>query len=96
MTNGFYLFMNGKDIFVASERKNVTDAATLEILNRYQNYINDFSNIDEDAVKWVKSRIRKATCELITTANGFKYHEIKAMDGIICAPLNDGTTIIIL
>lgn len=96
MTNGFYLFMNGKDVFVASERKNVTDAATLEILNRYQNHINKFSCIDDNTIKWAKNRMQKATCELVTTENGFKYHKIETAYGTTCAPLNDDTTIIIL
>ena len=38
----------------------------------------------------------KAEYELVTTANGFKYHKVVTKDGITCTPVNDESTIIIL
>ena len=96
IVNGFNVFTGKEDIFVASERKNITDGAAIEFLNRYQNFKNRFTNIDESVIKWTKDRMLKATYELVTTANGYKYHKIESTGATTCIPLDDKSAVIIL
>lgn len=96
MINGFNVFTGRKDIFVELDSNRRDDKTAIEFLNRYQNHVNNFACIDKAVVDWTKKNMVKAEYELITTANGFKYHKVVTKDGITCTPVNDESTIIIL
>lgn len=96
MINGFNVFTGRKDIFVALDSNRRDDRTAISFLNRYQNYVNNFSEINQTVIDWTKKHMVKAEYELVTTANGFKYHKVVTKDGITCTPVNDTSTIIVL
>ena len=96
MISGFSVFTGRKDIFVELDSNRRDDRTVIEFLNRYQNHINNFACIDKTVIDWTKKHMVKASYELITTANGFKYHKVVTKDGITCTPVNDESAIIIL
>ena len=96
MINGFNVFTGRKDIFVALDSNRRDDRTAMEFLNRFQNHENNFSEINQTVIDWTKKHMVKASYELVTTANGFKYHKVVTKDGITCTPVNDTSTIIVL
>ena len=96
MINGFNVFTGRKDIFVALDSNRRDDKTAIEFLNRYQNAVNNFACIDKTVIDWTKKHMEKASYELVTTANGFKYHKVVTKDGITCTPVGDTSTIIVL
>lgn len=67
---GFYLRVWGKDCFMESDKKNRTDAVTLEFLNKIQNHENRFCNIDANTVQYFKARMQPAALEVKTIERG--------------------------
>ena len=96
MINGFNVFTGRKDIFVALDSNRRDDRTAMEFLNRFQNHENNFSCIDKNVIDWTKKHMVKASYELVTTANGFKYHKVVTKDGVTCTPVGDTSTIIVL
>lgn len=96
MINGFNVFAGRKDIFVALDSNRRDDKTAMEFLNRCQNHVNNFAEINKDVIDWTKKNMVKAQYELVTTANGFKYHKVVTKDGITCTPVGDTSTIIVL
>ena len=93
---GHTCYCNNTDVFVESDTRKVTDALVVKILNAYQNKINSFFNIDKAVIEYFKPRIKYASYDLKTTDNGFKYHHIETKDGVVNAPIDDKTVLIIL
>lgn len=94
--HGFNVFTGKEDVFVKSERKNITDGTVVEFLNRYQCSKNNFTEINDCVIKWAKARMMKATYELVTTESGYKYHKIEYAGGMTCIPIDDKSAVIIL
>lgn len=93
---GHTFYFNNTDVFVESDTRKVTDALVVKILNAYQNKINSFFNVDKAVIEYFKPRIKYASYDLKTTDNGFKYHHIETKDGVVNAPIDDKTVLIIL
>lgn len=93
---GHTFFYNNTDVFVESDTRKVTDALVVNILNRYQNAINDFWEINKAVIEYFKPRIKYATYELRETETGFQYHHIETKNGTVNAPVDDKTVLIIL
>lgn len=96
IVHGFTVCTGKEDIFVKSDRKNITDSAVIDFINRYQNFKNRFACVDEAVIKWTKWRMTKATYELVTTDTGFKYHKIACAGCETCIPVDDKSAVIIL
>lgn len=95
MKNGFYIFFRGVDYFYSTEKKNKTDALTLDFLNKIQNHLNVFGNINAETIAYYKTAIQRATCEIRTMKNGRKYYEISGENFGGCGSfVNDGQTVI--
>lgn len=88
MKYGFYCRMYGKDCFMETEKKNRTDNLALDFINKVQNKLNDFSNVDEHAINIVKNNMRTATMEVKTLKNGLSYIDISGENfgGYGCDP----------
>lgn len=88
MKYGFYCRMYGKDCFMETEKKNRTDSLALDFINKVQNKLNDFSNVDEHAINIVKNNMRTATMEVKTLKNGLSYIDISGENfgGYGCDP----------
>ena len=88
MKHGFYCRMYGKDCFMETEKKNRTDSLALDFINKVQNKLNDFSNVDEHAINVVKNNMRTATMEVKTLKNGLSYIDINGENfgGYGCEP----------
>jgi len=67
---GFYLRAYGFDCFMESDKKNVTNDLAMNFLNKIQNKLNRFYNIDDVTIKQAKQAMRRATMELKTIQNG--------------------------
>lgn len=76
MKNGFYIYFRGVDYFYATEKKNKTDALAIDFLNKIQNHLNRFGNINAQTVAYYKKAMQRATCEIRTLQSGRKYYEI--------------------
>lgn len=95
MKNGFYLFFRGVDYFLVTDKKNRTDALTIEFLNKIQNHLNAFYNIDCKTVERYKKAIKPANCEIRTLSNGRQYYEISGENFGGCGSfVDDGKTVI--
>lgn len=70
MKKGFYIRAYGKDCFIESTAKNRTSALALEFINKIQNRMNRFSNIDNATVEYVRHTMQPATMEVKTIQNG--------------------------
>lgn len=88
MKYGFYCRMYGKDCFMETEKKNRTDSLALDFINKVQNKLNDFSNVDEHAINIVKNNMKTATMEVKTLKNGLSYIDISGENfgGYGCDP----------
>lgn len=73
---GFYLRAYGFDCFMESDKKNVTSDLAMNFLNKIQNRLNRFYNIDDATIKQAKQAICRATMELKTLTNGLQYIDI--------------------
>ena len=93
---GHTFFFNNTDIFVESDTRKITDALVVKIINKYQNATGLFFNIDSGVINYFKPRIQYATYDLRTTENNFKYHHIETKNGVVNAPIDDKSVIIIL
>lgn len=93
---GHTFFFNNTDVFVESDTRKITDALVVKILNTYQNKTNSFFNIDSDVINYFKPRIQYATYDLRETENKVIYHRIETKYGVVSAPVNDKSIIIIL
>lgn len=71
-----------------TEKKNRTDSLALDFINKVQNKLNDFSNVDEHAINIVKNNMRTATMEVKTLKNGLSYIDISGENfgGYGCDP----------
>lgn len=76
MKKGFYIHAYGKDCFLESNAKNRTNAIALDFINKIQNKINRFSNIDENTIDYVKKAMRPAIMQIKTLSNGLQYIDI--------------------
>lgn len=65
---GFTFYKSGRDIFVVTERKRVTDGLVSEILALLQ--------LPETEHSIIKHRLMKAKCEVRTLSSGRRYYEI--------------------
>ena len=78
--HGFYCRMYGKDCFIETEQTKRTDKLAINFINKVQNKINKYYNINADDVEHVKNTMRPATFEIKTIENGdfagLKYYEI--------------------
>jgi hypothetical protein len=85
---GFYCRMYGKDCFMETEQKNRTERLALDFINKVQNKLNSFSNVDENAIKFVKANMRMAWMEVKTLNNGLSYIDISGENfgGYGCDP----------
>lgn len=70
MKKGFYIRAYGKDCFIESTAKNRTNALALEFVNKIQNKLNRFSNIDNATIEHVRKNMQPATMEVKTIKNG--------------------------
>lgn len=93
---GHTFFFNNTDIFVESDTRKITDALVVKILNAYQNKTGSFFNIDSDVINYFKPRIQYATYDLKETENGLKYHHIETKNGVVNAPIDDKSVLVIL
>ena len=80
MKTGFYLRAYGCDCFMESDAKNRTKAIALEFLNKIQNHRNRFTNIDDNTIEYVKTRMLHATMEVKALKNGLRYITIDGED----------------
>lgn len=76
MKYGFYCRMYGKDCFIETNQKNRTERLALDFINKVQNKLNDFSNVDEHTINLVKNNMRAAAMEVKTLKNGLSYIDI--------------------
>ena len=93
---GFTLYAKGKDYFFVSNYKNKTRELAKKII-RKMNGTGDFDIPDNaagiDDILW---NLRKAECEICTTASGKQYYEIHGEGfGGAGSFVDDGNTIII-
>lgn len=93
---GHTFFFNNTDVFVESDTRKITDALVVKILNAYQNKTGSFFNIDSDVINYFKPHIKYATYDLKETENKAIYHRIETKYGVVSAPVNDKSIIIIL
>lgn len=93
---GHTFFFNNTDVFVESDTRKITDALVAKILNAYQNKTNSFFNIDSDVINYFKPRIQYATYDLRETENKVIYHRIETKNGVVNAPIDDKSVLIIL
>lgn len=81
MKHGFYCRMYGKDCFFETNQTRRTRSLALDFLNKVQNKMNKFTNIDESDIKCVQEAMEKATFEVKTIKNGnfagLKYYVIE-------------------
>lgn len=75
---------------------NNTDALVVKIINKYQNATGVFFKIDKNVINYFKSCIRYASYEKRETNSGVAYHHIETKYGIVSAPMDDKSVIIIL
>lgn len=85
---GFYCRMYGKECFMESEQVYRTERLALEFINKVQNKLNSFSNVDENAIKFVRQNMHWAIMEVKTLKNGLSYIDIHndAFGGYGCDP----------
>lgn len=93
---GHTFFFKNTDVFVESDTRKITDALVVKIINRYQNATGLFFKIDKNVINYFKSYIRYASYEKRETNSGVAYHHIETKDGIVSAPIDDKSVIIIL
>lgn len=93
---GHTFFFNNTDVFVESDTRKITDALVVKILNAYQNKTGLFFNIDSDVINYLKPRIQYATYDLRETENKSIYHRIETKYGVVSAPVNDKSVLVIL
>lgn len=93
---GHTFFFNNTDVFVESDTRKITDALVVKIINKYQNATGLFFKIDKNVINYFKPRIQYATYELKETENKSIYHRIETKYGVVSAPVNDKSIIIIL
>lgn len=93
---GHTFFFNNTDVFVESDTRKITDALVVKILNAYQNKTCLFFNIDSDVINYLKPRIQYATYDLRETENKSIYHRIETKYGVVSAPVDDKSVLVIL
>lgn len=93
---GHTFFFNNTDVFVESDTRKITDALVVKILNAYQNKTGLFFNIDSDVINYLKPRIQYATYDLRETENKSIYHRIETKYGVVSAPVDDKSVLVIL
>lgn len=78
--HGFYCRMYGKDCFMETEQTKRTSKIAIDFINKVQNCMNEYYNINANDVERVKNAMRPATFEIKTIENGnfagLKYYEI--------------------
>lgn len=79
MKTGFYIRAYGKDCFMESNVKNRTKAVALDFLNKIQNHMNRFTNIDDATIEYVRRSMQHATMEVKTIQNG-NFAGLKSID----------------
>lgn len=95
MQNGFYIYFRGVDYFYTTEKKNKTDAITIDFLNKIQNHLNRFGNINAQTVAYYKKAMQRATCEIRTLQSGRQYYEITGENFSGCGTfIDDGKTVV--
>lgn len=67
---GFYIHVYGRDCFIESNAKNRTNDLAIDFLNKIQNKMNRFYNIDNDKIEWAKKAMQPATMEVKTIKSG--------------------------
>lgn len=81
MKHGFYCRMYGKDCFFETSQTKRTKNLALDFINKVQNKINSFSNVDDNDIKRVQQAMQTATFEIKTIKNGnfagMKYYVIE-------------------
>lgn len=96
MMNGFYIHVYGKDCFMVTNAKNKTKRLALDFINKIQNKINRFSEIDENTLKIIQNKISAAHCEIKTTKDNRQYYNIFGENfGGYGSFVDDGETIIV-
>ena len=93
---GYYIRVYNKDCFLVTDAQKRTKALALEFLNKIQNELNKFINIDDATLEFSQKRMQPAFCEIKTLNNGSQYYEIFGNNFGGCGSfVNDGNTIIL-
>jgi hypothetical protein len=96
MKNGYYLRAYGYDCFYVTNAKNKTKKLVIDFINKIQNKINVYTNIDENTIAIVQKRAQRATLTIKTTTGGAAYYDINGEDfGGLGGFINDNDTIIV-
>lgn len=80
MKYGFYCRMYGKDCFMETEQVKRTKKLAMDFINKVQNRLNVFYNIDDKNIEYVQNTMNRATFEVKTIGKGnfagLSYYEI--------------------
>ena len=76
MKKGYFIRAFGHDCFLETDSKKRTKTLAIDFLNKIQNAINRFYNINEDTIKFVQNAMQPAYCEIKTTSKGRQYYNI--------------------
>lgn len=76
MLKGYYVNMYGKDCFIVTDAKNRTKQLALDFINKVQNKLNRFYNIDDQFLLYIQKGMQAATFEIKENRFG-KYADIK-------------------
>lgn len=96
MKSGYYLRAYGLDCFYVTNAKNKTKKLVIDFINKIQNKINAYTNIDENIITIAQQRAQRATLTIKTTTSGADYYDITGENfGGYGGFINDNNTIIV-
>ena len=95
MKTGFYMMFNGKDYFMVSDKKNITDDIACRFIDKIEVDLNKKIFKSPENINFFKTRISKAVCEVKKIKSGRKYYDIHGKDfGGFGTWEDDGMTVI--